>query len=200
MMRSLTLLAIATALVMLCTCSDRKKSHVDWSQRQADVKAKFYQYATQKGASAEWEKALPGGSLDGSYTFQLEDALLAGKGAIAVRAFLHDVRRKGDTFYLSLQNDDGVFLRLRATADQVSRIVNQGPAMYDEYAVVVQVTGVDRPEFKAKAEPDADTGQQVEVAFSEMVVITGDCLDLQFLDGITPVATMKRNSPNQGDR
>jgi len=56
--------------------------------------------------------------------------------------------------------------------------------MYDEYAVIVKVTRVDRPEFKAKAEPDSDTGQRVELEFSDRVVITGDCVDLQFLDGL----------------
>jgi hypothetical protein len=200
MKRSLLLFATTTAVVLLCTCSGEKKSHVDRSDRQAQIKASFYDYATQKGASADWEKALPGKAVAWSYTFQLEDALLASRGAIAVRATLHDVRRKGDTFYLSLQSDDDVFFRLRATPDQVSRIVKQGPAMFDEYAIIVQVTGVERPEFKAKAEPDADTGQRVEVEFSDMVVITGECIDLQFLDGLPPALTGKSNSPDKGDR
>lgn len=58
--------------------------------------------------------------------------------------------------------------------------------MYDEYAVVLTVTGVERPEFTAKPqlEPVPDTEQRVEIDFSDMVVITGDCVSLQFLDGL----------------
>jgi hypothetical protein len=184
MMRSLPLLAIATAFLVLCTCAERKKSDVDWAQHQAEVKNKFHEYSAQMGASADWEKSMPGGSVDGSYTFQLEDALLGDKRPIAVRATLYDVRRRGDTFYLLLQNDERMFLKLRASPEQVSTILKQGSSMNDEYAVVVQVTGVDRPEFKAKAEADPDTGQRVEVDFSDMVVITGNCIGLQFLDGL----------------
>jgi hypothetical protein len=185
MIRSLPLLAIVTAFLLLCACAERRKSASDWEQRQAEVEAKFHEYAAQKGGSADWEKSLPGGSIDGSYTFQLEDALLGDKRPIVVRATLFDVRRRGETFYLSLQNhDEGIFLRLRATPEQISTILKQGSPMYDEYAVVVQVTGVDRPEFEAKAEADPDNGQRVEVDFSDMVVITGDCLGLQFLDGL----------------
>lgn len=48
--------------------------------------------------------------------------------------------------------------------------------MYDEYAVVLTVTGVERPEFtpKPQLEPVPDTEQRVEIDFSDMVVSTGD--------------------------
>ena len=78
---------------------------------------------------------------------------------IAIGATLYDVGRVG-TFYLSLQNDDeGIFLKLRATPEHVSTITKQGSSTYDEYAVV-QVTEVNRPEFQAKAEADSDTGRE----------------------------------------
>jgi hypothetical protein len=144
MMRLPAFTAIIAVLLVLCSCAEKKKSGTD----QAEVTAKFHEYATRSGASADWEKSMPGGSIAESYTFQLEDALLADKRPIAVRATLYDVNSE-----------------------------------FDEYAVVMQVTGVDRPEFKAKAEPDADTGQRVEVDFPGMVVITGDCIGLQLLDG-----------------
>lgn len=182
--RSLLLLTIATVLA-LCGCTEGNRSDVDWAHHQAEVRAKFHEYAVQKGARADWEESMPGGSVEDSYTFQLEDALLGDKGPIAVRATLYDVRRIGGTFYLSLRSDDaGIFLKLRATPEQVSTITKQGNSMYDEYAVVAQVTEVNRPEFQAKAEPDSDTGPRVEVDSSDKVVIAGDCVDLQFLDGL----------------
>lgn len=118
--------------------------------------------------------------------FRLQDALLGHSRPIAVRATLYDVRRSAETFYLLLRSEeDSFFLKLRATPEQVSTILKQGgSSMYDEYSVIVQVGGVDRAEFKGKAEADPDVGTRVEVDFSDTVVVTGDCVALEFLDGL----------------
>ena len=183
-MRSCWYIAITLLLFMSCGCSGQKKSVAE--QQQPESEARFAAYAAQNGVSVDWQAALPSGSVTDAYTFQLEDALKKRK-TIAVRAMLKDVKRKGDAFVLSLKgegNDDGIHLTLSATPDHVAKILKQGTGIYDEYGVIVRVTGIERPEFSANAESDPDLGQRVSIDDSDFVIIRGECVDLTFLEGL----------------
>lgn len=141
--------------------------------------------ATSHGADVEWMRIL--GKVD-LYTIELQQALLPLETPRLLIAPIVDVIQLGDAYILTLQDStaysSSIYYKLRCSLAQTKYVLNRGnnlPRIFQDYAVVMRPHSVQRPLTKFECENDGDDTYITDAA-SDIILVTGDCIDLLFLE------------------
>ena len=147
-------------------------------------------------AVTDWKQPLgKRGFMGHTYTIEVEDTLIGIEGRpILFYGTINDIVKESDKYLVyfafgfaatlrdisSIVAGYNVFFVLECTPEQVEHIINLPAEMYDEYAVIAQISKVEKVEkFRFESAEDA----RVYLALSDVFRAKGKCLDLFFVAG-----------------
>lgn len=160
-------------------------------EKHAEIAKIIYVMVNKYNAITDWGKRFEGriGSFDTTYTIEVQDAIVKTDGRpILFFNHLNDVVKKGEKYFLYFGDEFGVeeganiHFILECTPGQAEKIMVQSKEVFDNYAVVGQITEVKKIRFQHTyiADEDADF-IDVEFAPSNVFIANGVCLDFVFV-------------------
>lgn len=126
---------------------------------------------------------------DIDYTFQFEDQIIKPGKPIIFTGILEDIFRKESRLYIRFSPSywDYSFDRpeeyytVSGCDEKIDEIINKKGDSYSEYVVVATIDSIRKPELKIDGSVD---GEDVEFEYStsDIFLITGQCIDLAFVE------------------
>ena len=172
-------------VVTLTSCKSKTEiaeEHRKGTEREKDQKV--ISFAATHNAIADWKAALPDQSVIGSYSIQLENALVRpDKKAVAMRAYLEDIVRRDNRMFLEFSDWEDLYLTLEASPEIVEQVLKEHPSkFFAEYAIIAEVQSVQKPTLQVAAETTGD-GPEVEIQAADKLHVRGRCVVLLNLEG-----------------
>jgi len=150
-------------------------------QQKDDLRREVLAMAAKHGADFKWMKVL---EKDELYTIELQQALLQAEKPRLLLSPIVDVIQQGDAYVLKLHDWMGfpssIYYELHCNAEQSNYVLataNNGSRMFQDYALVMLPSSVQKPLAKFICEDDGD-GAYVTDEASDIMVVKGACIDL----------------------
>jgi len=199
------LIGVVIVLVVVVVLLKSDSKNRNKGNKQAAASAKKFQHIPQVqelcskyNAITNWKQQLGKNGFYGhTFTIEVEDALIRTEGRpILFYGTVNDIVRESDkylvyfgfgfaailrdTYYLL---NEKVFFVLDCTQEQVEQITNNPAGIYDEYAVIAQISQVEKVRFELKSNAMSDEDVSVDLEPSDVFMAKGKCLDLLFISG-----------------
>lgn len=189
----IVLLIIAFWFISIGTTEKRSKLKEQKLETEKNIQTKniVSGMIAKHNAITDWRKGLGREqpiSLEHAYTIEVEDALIKTNGRpILFFGGINDIVSKEDKYLVYFSNwfdsitSADVHFILDCTPDQVNKIRSQPTELFENWAVISQITEVKRIRFDLIAESSSSDEVRVAFAPSNVFIAKGHCLDLVFV-------------------
>lgn len=170
--------------------AEKKRAKIE---KKIQIEKSVSEMIGKYNAVTDWKKNLNNENtlLAPIYTVQVEDVLIRNDGRpVLFFGFVEDVTRQGDKYYIYFQFydflDPDIRFILECDSEQAKKVMSQRVDRFEQYAVVVLISSLQRPKFEVKAysqsdEYSEDEYSEVVVESSDIFIAKGHCLDLLFV-------------------
>ena len=212
--KSLILLVMIVVAITLSSCDSDSSEEAAQEERKHKIAEEVQELCSKHNAVKDWKQRI--GKKDFGehiYTIEIEDALIGTDGRpILLTASIHDIVRESDkylvyfsrgsilSFFLASASDLDFLLSfdvhfvLECTADQVKEIIHNPAAMLDYYAVIAQISKVEKVRFKLEGKYGSNEDVTVNLETADVFIAKGKCLDLLF---VSDESTLDKNKKKQ---
>ena len=158
-------------------------------QAVSDIIAKHNAFDQWGEFFIDYEKKIDGGHR-GIYTIDVETALIRkDTRPILFYGYVVDVKKVNEKYLVTFGMTENVDINfvLKCDAEQAEKILVQ-PTEYpvDSYAVVAEISDIQRPKFEVDAYQDGEYDPYIIVEPSDTFVADGVCVDLLFVGDYKP--------------
>jgi hypothetical protein len=139
--------------------------------------------AKRNNAIVNWQNAFDTNELS-TYTIEVQDALIkTDNRPVIFFAPVEDIVKETTKYSVHFYNPFSsfspvIYFVLDCTPEQIGKIISHRSDLYENYAVIAQISEVKKVRFEVKGYAEIYEEVQLELEQSDVFVATGKCLEL----------------------